>query len=120
MHSSRRGGEYHEEAYVPDVDTSILRKLYVAYRKGTHEIGYNTDGHKCVTAEDVEIAKQHGSSLLYGEVLPSSVVKMLDSRHLDASTASVLFDLGSGTGKLAMQGIARTTRLSLWGCRECE
>ncbi len=44
-----------------------------------------------------------GSSLLYGEVLPSGVTKLLDSIHLDASRAHVLYDLGCGIGKLAVQ-----------------
>ena len=86
------------------MEPGVLHRLQVAYRKGTHEIGYHTDGHKCVTQADMLVAKQRGSSLLYGEVLPSSVVKMLDRNHLDASSASVLYDLGSGTGKLALQG----------------
>ena len=101
---ARHAAALHPEAYIPAVEPGVLHRLQVAYRKGTHEIGYHTDGHKCVTQADMLVAKQRGSSLLYGEVLPSSVVKMLDRNHLDASSASVLYDLGSGTGKLALQG----------------
>lgn len=57
--------------------------------------------------EDVEEAKATGSSLLYGEVLPEGVCKLLDSNHADAANARVLVDLGMGTGKLCLQGVCR-------------
>ena len=59
---------------------------------------------------DREEAFQSGSSLLYGEVLPQGVAAMLDSRHLDAAHRRSLFDLGMGTGKLALQVITTVQR----------
>ena len=42
------------------------------------------------------MAVQESASLLYGEVLPAGVTKLLDADHLDAGSAEVLFDLGMG------------------------
>jgi hypothetical protein len=39
-------------------------------------------------------AQSRGSSLLYGELLPSAVDKLLDEHHLAGSASSVLCDLG--------------------------
>lgn len=50
---------------------------------------------------DAEVAAATKSSLLFGEILPSGVTKALE--HLDTSKATVLFDLGMGMGRLAMQ-----------------
>lgn len=64
-----------------------------------------------MTAADLDIANTEGSSILYGEVLPSGVCKLLDASHLDAAHARTLFDLGMGTGKFAMQGILQCIQL---------
>lgn len=42
-------------------------------------------------------------SLLYGELLPRGANKALSPQRLDAGRASVLFDLGMGTGKIPIQ-----------------
>lgn len=42
-------------------------------------------------------------SLLYGELLPRGVNKAMGPTHLDAAKARTVFDLGMGTGKVAMQ-----------------
>ena len=52
-------------------------------------------------------------SLLFGEVLPDGVSKMLDSDHLDASNATVLYDLGMGCGRLCMQAFLEYPNLDL-------
>jgi len=57
-----------------------------------------------VDDNDREAASKTDSSLCFGEVLPEGVSKMLDKDHLCASSAKVLYDLGMGLGKLAMQG----------------
>lgn len=90
-------------AYVQECDPTVLAQLQLAYGKYTQEVGYLTDGHQCVTQTDVDIATRVGGSLLYGEVLPAGVCKLLDEKHLNASSARSLVDLGMGTGKLALQ-----------------
>eukprot|EP00941_MAST-03F_sp_MAST-3F-sp1_P003955 g3955.t1 len=82
---------------------SLERFLDEAYCSFSHQVGYRTDGHQCIGMRDREEAFQAGSSLLYGEVLPLGVASMLDTRHLDAPHCHSLFDLGMGTGKLALQ-----------------
>lgn len=42
-------------------------------------------------------------SLLYGELLPRGVNKAMGPRHLNATKAGTIYDLGMGTGKVAMQ-----------------
>ena len=87
------------------ISENILWHLDEAYGHRVSELGYETEGHLCLTDADVEVAKVARSSLLYGEVLPHGVVKVLDDKHLNAATSRHLFDLGSGTGKLCMQGL---------------
>lgn len=41
--------------------------------------------------------------MLYGEVLTTGVVSMMDRHHLCASHSRTVYDLGMGTGKLALQ-----------------
>ncbi|MFN3504015.1 MAG: hypothetical protein ACK4ZJ_17330, partial [Allorhizobium sp.] len=84
-----------------------------AYGKLTKQLGHRTDGHQCITIRDREEALAAHSSLLYGEVLPAGVDKLLDEHHLDAADASVLYDLGMGTGKLALQGTLRCCSIAL-------
>jgi hypothetical protein len=52
---------------------------------------------------DKEYAIKSGSSLCFGEIMPSGVEKMLDARHLDAQRATVIYDLGMGIGRVAIQ-----------------
>ncbi len=60
--------------------------------------GFSTSGHQCEGRRDYE-----GSDLLYGEILPLGVCKALGDKHLDGKNASVCFELGMGTGKVALQ-----------------
>jgi len=48
-------------------------------------------------------AEAQGASLLFGEVLPTGVAKMCDDNHLRASKAKIVYDLGAGPGKMALQ-----------------
>lgn len=111
----------HPSSYVPIVSPSVLHRMEAAYGKGTNEVGYQTDGHQCVTKADLDTAQKLGSSLLYGEVLPAGVAKLLDFQHLDAQNASVLMDLGSGTGKLALQAFISFPNLKdVYGVELCQ
>lgn len=75
-------------------------------------MGY-TDGHTCVTAADEAAAGAAEASLLYGEVLPAGVAKLLDAQHCAAGAAGTqgLVDLGAGTGKLCLQAFLTYSNL---------
>ena len=75
-------------------------------------VGKDTYGHNCLTSHDVQAAlRAGGANLMYGELLPAGLCKMLDAQHLsvplktEASTGGVelVLELGMGTGKIAMQ-----------------
>lgn len=76
--------------------------MRAAYGKDTRQTGY-TDGHTCIKDSDKNTASEQGASLLYGEVLPEGVLKLMDEHHLRAGSASTLIDMGMGTGKLLLQ-----------------
>jgi len=85
--------------------------LHECYGGRVQETGHKTLGHTCVTEEDKRSACENHGSLLYGELLPRGVNKALDERHLDARRAATLFDLGMGTGKVAMQAFLQFPNL---------
>ena len=85
--------------------------LDTAYQCFTYQVGYSTDGHKCVDNLDMEEASQSGSSLLYGEVLPQGVSLMLNKQHLAAAHSRTVYDLGMGTGKMALQAFLQFPNL---------
>jgi len=85
--------------------------LHECYGRRVQETGHKTIGHTCVTEEDKRTACEHHGSLLYGELLPRGVNKALDERHLDARRATTLYDLGMGTGKVAMQAFLQFPNL---------
>ena len=58
------------------------------------------------------MAKNARSSLLYGELLPRGVNRSLGPQALNAIDAEVLFDLGMGTGKVAIQAFLQYSNLS--------
>mmetsp|Transcript_14211 Transcript_14211/g.21593 ORF Transcript_14211/g.21593 Transcript_14211/m.21593 type:complete len:346 (+) Transcript_14211:125-1162(+) len=58
-------------------------------------------------AEDRRKAEAAGTRLLYGEILPTGVSRMMASESIDLSTAKVLLDIGSGRGLLAVQVFAQ-------------
>lgn len=85
--------------------------LDTAYQCFTYQVGYSTDGHKCVDSHDMEEASQSGSSLLYGEVLPQGVSSMLNKQHLAADHSRTMYDLGMGTGKMTLQAFLQFPNL---------
>ena len=87
---------------------SILFKIY---GNSIQETGHLTRGHVCLTDSDRRNAVQVKSSLLYGELLPRGVNKALGSSRLAAGSASVLFDLGMGTGKVLIQAFLQFKNL---------
>lgn len=117
---------------------TFIDMLFDAYGKPTEQVGY-TDGHYCLTKEDREEAVRCGSSLLYGEILAvgtsrfvrrrasascsshcsprdaiaAGITKLMDTDHLHAARAQVLFDLGMGVGKLVMQAFLQYPNLKL-------
>lgn len=86
--------------------------LHDCYGGRTQEIGHKTLGHVCVTNDDRRRATEDRGSLLYGELLPRGVHKALDSRHLDAGRATSVYDLGAGTGKVALQAFLQFPNLT--------
>jgi hypothetical protein len=92
--------------------SEIIRYLYGL---PIEERGHKTIGHICLTSEDNRIAANTRSDLLYGEVLPEGVVRMLDADHLDVAHARTVYDLGSGLGKLALQAFLQYPHLEWVG-----
>eukprot|EP00638_Chattonella_subsalsa_P010550 CAMPEP_0117787184 /NCGR_PEP_ID=MMETSP0948-20121206/6252_1 /TAXON_ID=44440 /ORGANISM="Chattonella subsalsa, Strain CCMP2191" /LENGTH=405 /DNA_ID=CAMNT_0005616281 /DNA_START=171 /DNA_END=1385 /DNA_ORIENTATION=- len=88
---------------------SILQKVY---NGKAQETGHKTAGHLCVTEEDRSIAKKTKGSLLYGELLPRGVNKALGPNYLNAAKAKVVYDLGMGLGKVAMQAFLQFPNLT--------
>ena len=85
--------------------------LFKIYGSNVQETGHKTKGHVSLTEEDKDIVRSSRGSLLYGELLPRGVNKAFGSRRLRAETASVLFDLGMGTGKVAIQAFLQFSNL---------
>mmetsp|Transcript_27726 Transcript_27726/g.85707 ORF Transcript_27726/g.85707 Transcript_27726/m.85707 type:complete len:377 (+) Transcript_27726:232-1362(+) len=101
--------------YAEDLSRQFARAqsvLHDCYGGRTQETGHKTLGHVCVTDDDKRRASETRGSLLYGELLPRGVNKALDPRHLDAARASSLYDLGMGTGKVALQAFLQFPNLA--------
>lgn len=90
----------------------VIKHAYALPRDTKVEAGHDITGHSCITHQDRMAANQCNMDLLYGEVLPSGVDKMLDKEHLDAASATVLFDLGMGLGKCCMQAFLQYPNLA--------
>ncbi len=70
--------------------------------------------------EEDEVARRNHASLLFGEVLPEGVCKLLDDHHLDAGHAERMVDLGCGFGKLVLQAFLTYPNLiSVTGIELC-
>lgn len=69
----------------------------------TFPITRSEDGHSCVSLKEKEVAESQESSLLFGELLPVGASKLFDSQHLNLANAKVVYDLGMGCGKVALQ-----------------
>jgi len=86
--------------------------LFKIYGNTVQETGHKTRGHTCLTDHDRVMAQDTKGSLLYGELLPRGVNKALGPDRLNAYGASVLFDLGMGTGKVAIQSFVQFQNLT--------
>jgi len=54
-------------------------------------------------SHDIKAAEEAGTQLLYGEILPEGVMKLMDPEYLNANEAKVLLDIGSGRGRVIIQ-----------------
>eukprot|EP00981_Chlorochromonas_danica_P002840 scaffold549_cov174-Ochromonas_danica.AAC.24 len=75
------------------------------------ETGHLTRGHVCITETDKAVAQQMKISLLYGELLPRGANKAFGFKRLDVHRASILYDLGMGTGKIVIQAFLQFKNL---------
>jgi hypothetical protein len=87
---------------------SVLFKIYGSV---IQETGHKTRGHVCLTDEDRDLMQQTKGSLLYGELLPRGANKAFGQGRLGCHDAAVLFDLGMGTGKIAIQAFLQFRNL---------
>ena len=102
--AGRQQTRWHAGAGMTPLQTRrISRHMLAAYGAQAREVGHKTMGHLCVSPEDVAAARQSSSSLLYGEILPEGITKMMHRERLNGRAASSLVDLGAGTGKLVLQ-----------------
>ena len=85
------------------IKSSTSNTMDFIYKGTAIEIGKETLGHICLDSNDKIMEKKKECSLLYGELLPEGLDKALDSDHLDASNAKIIYDLGMGTGKAVFQ-----------------
>jgi hypothetical protein len=102
--------------YVEDIslDYAFVQSVLFKITGGSiQETGHKTKGHACLTEGDKYISKLPDAkgSLLYGELLPRGANKAFGSSHLNAANAKVLFDLGMGTGKIAIQAFLQFRNL---------
>ena len=58
---------------------------------------------RSLVAQPTSCAPRTPDSATYGELLPEGGDRALDEQHLNAPAATVLVEMGSGTGKLALQ-----------------
>mmetsp|Transcript_43389 Transcript_43389/g.80811 ORF Transcript_43389/g.80811 Transcript_43389/m.80811 type:complete len:388 (+) Transcript_43389:21-1184(+) len=94
---------YGPGASTPPEVLALLAEAFGADKIG--ETGYEIDAAKCCSEDERAQARQRGSSLLYGELLPDGVSKALHPSWLGAALAqnSTVLELGSGSGKVALQ-----------------
>mmetsp|Transcript_31399 Transcript_31399/g.69937 ORF Transcript_31399/g.69937 Transcript_31399/m.69937 type:complete len:955 (+) Transcript_31399:90-2954(+) len=106
--------EREEWAYMEDISlgyTIAQSVLFKIYGNSIQETGHLTKGHVCLTDADKVNAGCVKGSLLYGELLPRGANKALSPDRLDGASASVLFDLGMGTGKILVQAFLQFKNL---------
>jgi len=100
--------------YAEDISTdyafaqSVLFKLH---GRTVQETGHKTKGHICLTKDDRDSSKVGKGSLLYGELLPRGANRAFGPQRLNVASASVLFDLGMGTGKICCQAFLQFRNL---------
>eukprot|EP00405_Crypthecodinium_cohnii_P021958 CAMPEP_0206472200 /NCGR_PEP_ID=MMETSP0324_2-20121206/32044_1 /ASSEMBLY_ACC=CAM_ASM_000836 /TAXON_ID=2866 /ORGANISM="Crypthecodinium cohnii, Strain Seligo" /LENGTH=354 /DNA_ID=CAMNT_0053946725 /DNA_START=294 /DNA_END=1355 /DNA_ORIENTATION=+ len=89
----------------------VLEELQLAFGENlVGETGYDLAATRCCSDEEKSQAKERGSSLLYGELLPDGVTKAMSGERLgkriqssQANPGAIVLELGSGSGKVAMQ-----------------
>ena len=107
-------GDMADWVYAEDVslDYSFAQSvLFKIYGGQVQETGHKTRGHACLTDGDKTNAKFSRGSLLYGELLPRGANKAFGCNRLYVEEAKVLFDLGMGTGKIAVQAFMQFRNL---------
>jgi len=92
----------------PGVPTppEVLSTLVQAFGAQVGETGYEIAAAKCTSEAEKAEARERGSSLLYGELLPDGVSKVLQPTRLGGSLANgegKVLELGMGSGKVALQ-----------------
>lgn len=108
-YSSENPWNYSEEISLDYVFAQSC--LYKIYGSNIQETGHLTQGHLCLSNKDEENAKISASSLLYGELLPRGLNKAMQKNRLYFSQSSVVFELGMGTGKIAIQSFLQYLNL---------
>mmetsp|Transcript_42146 Transcript_42146/g.97590 ORF Transcript_42146/g.97590 Transcript_42146/m.97590 type:complete len:350 (-) Transcript_42146:97-1146(-) len=94
-----------EGAGVP-TPPEVLSALRQAFGDKVGETGYEISAAKCCSEAEKQEARERGSSLLYGELLPDGISKALLPDRLGAALAGAgcfLLELGMGSGKVALQ-----------------
>jgi hypothetical protein len=87
---------------------SVVADLVAAFGSSVGETGYEVEAAKCCLEQEKIEARQRGSSLLYGELLPDAVTKSLQATHLGGALSGnenngLILELGMGSGKVALQ-----------------
>lgn len=105
-----------EDNWVYEEDISVeyafaQSMLFKIYGFVIQETGHKTRGHESLTEKDIAMIESGKSSLLYGELLPRGANKALSPKKLSANFGRCLFDLGMGTGKLAIQAFLQFCNL---------
>eukprot|EP00697_Spironema_sp_BW2_P013274 gnl/Spiro4/3297_TR1607_c0_g2_i1.p1 gnl/Spiro4/3297_TR1607_c0_g2~~gnl/Spiro4/3297_TR1607_c0_g2_i1.p1 ORF type:complete len:409 (+),score=132.04 gnl/Spiro4/3297_TR1607_c0_g2_i1:119-1228(+) len=95
--SPSAGGGEKSSAAIPFTPEALFRCAFPPPVCGCATTPFST------TAKDQAAAEKCGANLLYGELTPAGVAKMLDSQHLNAANGSRLCDLGRGQGHVLVQ-----------------
>lgn len=81
------------------------------------EIYANVSGNKITTAE-IDLIKKKGGNPTYGEIKPESLTTLL--QELGITKDDVLYDLGSGTGKVVVQSCLEFPFKKVVGIELCQ
>lgn len=81
------------------------------------EVYANVTGHQ-ISAIESDLIKQKGGNPTYGEIKPESLTKLL--QDLGITKHDVLYDLGSGTGKVVVQSCLEFPFKKVVGIELCQ
>jgi len=95
-----------------DPSSSHKREENERNREEEEEEESDSDGESSQTKEQRKKKVGKGCALLYGELLPRGVNKALSLSRLNAFESSSLFELGMGTGKVALQAFLQFPSLT--------